>query len=65
MLDLIYPNCLLTKRTGLKTDDQGQGVQLGEIGEIVHCSPQLLLGYFNDEEKTQQAFAGDWFHGGT
>ena len=43
-------------------DNQGQDVKPGEIGEIVHRSPQLLLGYFNDEEKTREAFAGDWFH---
>lgn len=45
-------------------DDEGQDVKPGEIGEIVHRSPQLLLGYFNDEEKTREAFAGDWFHSG-
>jgi fatty-acyl-CoA synthase len=36
----------------------------GEVGEIVHRSPQLLRGYFNDAEKTAAAFGGDWFHSG-
>ena len=36
----------------------------GEVGEIVHRSPQLLLGYFNDEERTAAAFEGGWFHSG-
>jgi fatty-acyl-CoA synthase len=36
----------------------------GEVGEIVHRSPHLMLGYFHDEEKTQAAFAGGWFHSG-
>ncbi len=39
-------------------------VAVGEIGEIVHRSPQLLTGYFNDPEKTAAAFAGGWFHSG-
>jgi fatty-acyl-CoA synthase len=36
----------------------------GEIGEIVHRSPQLLAGYFNDPERTAAAFEGGWFHSG-
>jgi fatty-acyl-CoA synthase len=36
----------------------------GEVGEIVHRSPHLMLGYFHDEEKTQAAFTGGWFHSG-
>ena len=39
-------------------------VQPGEIGEIVHRSPQLCSGYFRDEERTAAAFAGGWFHSG-
>lgn len=39
-------------------------VARGEIGEIVHRSPQLLLGYWNDPERTAEAFAGGWFHSG-
>lgn len=45
-------------------DDGMRDVAPGEIGEIVHRSPQLLLGYFNDPERTAQAFAGGWFHSG-
>ena len=36
----------------------------GEVGEIVHRSPQLLQGYYRDDEKTAEAFAGGWFHSG-
>ena len=36
----------------------------GEVGEIVHRSPQLLQGYFNDEARTAAAFEGGWFHSG-
>ncbi len=45
-------------------DDRMQDVQPGEIGEIVHRSPQLLLGYFHDAERTAAAFEGGWFHSG-
>jgi fatty-acyl-CoA synthase len=36
----------------------------GEVGEVVHRSPQLLLGYYNDIERTQEAFVNGWFHSG-
>ena len=45
-------------------DDEDRDVPLGEIGEVVHRSPQLLRGYFNDEERTREAFRGGWFHSG-
>jgi fatty-acyl-CoA synthase len=45
-------------------DDDCHDVPVGEIGEIVHRSPQLLRGYFKDEERTQEAFRGGWFHSG-
>ncbi len=34
------------------------------IGEIVHRSPQLLQGYFYDDERTAAVFEGGWFHSG-
>ena len=45
-------------------DDDMNDVPVGEVGEIVHRSPQLLTGYWRDEERTGQAFAGGWFHSG-
>ena len=45
-------------------DDAGRDVAPGEVGEIVHRSPHLMLGYYNDEARTADAFAGDWFHSG-
>jgi fatty-acyl-CoA synthase len=36
----------------------------GEVGEIVHRSPHLMLGYFHDDERTKAAFTGGWFHSG-
>jgi fatty-acyl-CoA synthase len=45
-------------------DDENRPLPPGEVGEIVHRSPHATLGYWNDPEKTAQAFAGGWFHSG-
>ncbi|MFB7716947.1 acyl-CoA synthetase [Nocardia sp. NPDC056100] len=45
-------------------DDDGVPVGVGVIGEIVHRSPQAMLGYWNDPEKTADAFRDGWFHSG-
>ena len=45
-------------------DDEMRDVKPGEVGEIVHRSPHLMLGYYADEERTKAAFAGGWFHSG-
>ncbi|ODS91588.1 MAG: acyl-CoA synthetase [Comamonas sp. SCN 65-56] len=45
-------------------DDAMRDVAPGQVGEIVHRSPHLMLGYFHDDERTQAAFEGGWFHSG-
>lgn len=45
-------------------DDSGASVPSGVVGEIVHRSPQAMLGYLNDEAKTAEAFRDGWFHSG-
>jgi fatty-acyl-CoA synthase len=45
-------------------DDNMQDVPRGQVGEIVHRSPQLMTGYWRDPQRTQEAFAGGWFHSG-
>lgn len=45
-------------------DDAMADVAVGEVGEIVHRSPQLLTGYWDDPVRTAEAFAGGWFHSG-
>ena len=45
-------------------DDQMRDVEPGEVGEIVHRSPQLLTGYYDAPDKTAAAFEGGWFHSG-
>jgi len=45
-------------------NDEMEEVRPGEVGEIVHRSPQLLTGYYNDPARTAEAFKGGWFHSG-
>ena len=45
-------------------DDAMRDVGPGEVGEIVHRSPHVMLGYFHDDARTQAAFEGGWFHSG-
>ena len=54
---------VLNVETRVVNDDM-QDVAVGEVGEIVHRSPHLMLGYFNDPERTAASFVGDWFHSG-
>ena len=71
---ILRPDEQLTKlgsagRPGLNVesrvvDDDDRVVPVGEVGEIVHRSPHLILGYYNDPGKTAEAFRGGWFHSG-
>jgi fatty-acyl-CoA synthase len=45
-------------------DEYDRTLPPGEIGEIVHRSPHAMLGYWNDLEKTSDAFRNGWFHTG-
>ena len=45
-------------------DAEMRDVAPGERGEIIHRSPQLLMGYWNMPEETAKAFEGGWFHSG-
>ncbi|MBY4675350.1 fatty acyl-CoA synthetase [Marinobacterium arenosum] len=42
----------------------GEDCAPGEQGELVHRSPQLMVGYWNKPQETEEAFAGGWFHSG-
>lgn len=54
---------ILTVETRI-VDLEMNDVAPGEHGEIVHRSPQLLTGYWDKPEMTEEAFAGGWFHSG-
>lgn len=54
---------ILTVETRI-VDLEGNDVAPGEHGEIVHRSPQLMVGYWDKPEMTAEAFQGGWFHSG-
>jgi acyl-CoA synthetase (AMP-forming)/AMP-acid ligase II len=47
-------------------DETGKSLRgtVGEPGEVVYRSPVLTAGYYKDEEATNTAFRGGWFHSG-
>ena len=45
-------------------DPEMNDVPVKEHGEIVHRSPQLLTGYWQKPDETEEAFRGGWFHSG-
>ncbi|MDW3684051.1 fatty acyl-CoA synthetase [Cupriavidus sp. CV2] len=45
-------------------DEKMRDAKPGELGEIVHRSPQLLTEYWDKPEQTAEAFSGGWFHSG-
>lgn len=54
---------LMTVETRV-VDAEMRDVPSGARGEIVHRSPQLLLGYWDKPDETREAFEGGWFHSG-
>ena len=46
------------------TETRTADVAVWKGGEYVHRSPQLILGYYHDAERTKASFEGDWFHSG-
>ena len=42
----------------------GEECAPGEQGELVHRSPQLMVGYWDKPDETAEAFSGGWFHSG-
>jgi fatty-acyl-CoA synthase len=45
-------------------DDDMKEVPTGEVGELVISGPNLMDGYWNRPEATEEAFKGGWFHTG-
>lgn len=41
-----------------------EDMPVGELGEIVHRSPQVMAGYWDKPDQTEEAFQGGWFHSG-
>lgn len=57
------PNPLLASKL---VDEEGNSLEgtVGEPGEVVYRSPVVTPGYYLDEEATEEAFRGGWFHSG-
>jgi acyl-CoA synthetase (AMP-forming)/AMP-acid ligase II len=45
-------------------DENGEELPPGEIGEIVMRGPDLMLGYYKDEQQTTKAIRNGWIHTG-
>lgn len=45
-------------------DENGKPIAFGEVGEIIVRSPYTLASYYNDPEKTAEAYSGEWLRTG-
>ena len=45
-------------------DEDMHDVPPGEIGELIIRGPNVMIGYWNRPEATEEAFRGGWFHSG-
>ncbi|MFO7964109.1 MAG: AMP-binding protein [Desulfobacterales bacterium] len=45
-------------------DEEGRILSRGKVGEIVWRSPQVMLGYYKDEQSTAASRAHGWHHSG-
>ena len=61
------PSSIGKSHTPLKikvVDENDIEVPPGEVGELVSRGPTVMIGYYRDEERTNQTFRGGWHHSG-
>ncbi|RKG82882.1 AMP-dependent synthetase [Corallococcus exercitus] len=58
-----WGDSVVTNETAIM-DDEGRLLGRGEVGEIVHRGPNVMLGYYKDPEATARARAFGWHHTG-
>ncbi len=45
-------------------DEHDNPLPIGEIGEVVACGPNVMQGYYNMPDETQEALRNGWLHTG-
>ncbi|MBA4501320.1 fatty acyl-CoA synthetase [Marinobacterium marinum] len=55
---------LMSVETRVVDPATGEVCRPGEQGELVHRSPQLMVGYWGKPDETAEAFTDGWFHSG-
>jgi long-chain acyl-CoA synthetase len=45
-------------------DEQGAGLPLGEVGELIVRGKNVMLGYYNNEKATAEVIRDGWLHTG-
>lgn len=55
---------IINVQTRIINPATGEECAPGEQGELVHQSPQLMVGYWDKPEQTLEAFTDGWFHSG-
>ncbi len=59
-----HPDPTVARTEAKVVDADGNEVPVGETGELILRGPALMLGYFNDPQKTAEALRDGWLYTG-